>query len=347
MGFQVHPLLAGRLFALLALIPSFLTAQSTFLKDPDIVWAAEIEQDWVVDPPLENESEQGISTLKLLCRERNKLYSTPPALSPLVAYAASGGAFEIFEDAACTIPTHWQNIFVTTDNHTFDPETNEEIVRIACTDFEAQAFKAWRLRQVLTYYPNKAIWKSRVESIAPLIEIKNEDGDSIDTRPLFWFRPDNLQQKLTSNRIVWAKKTVNKQAKTHVSLTSFTPVKTTGGVTELLVEFQNVLEKKMKIRLYDVAEDRVLTPDERRSLLHRSDTFPYCFSEGPDGETVGIVSLELLHQVHYLRLVQTWYWDERRHRLSINLDAVAPLVDVLNNEGTLLFQRPLFYWRRR
>lgn len=64
-----------RLLFIFLLVPCFLTAQSEFLKDPDIVWAAEIEQDWVVDiPSLEAECDEGITTIKLLRITKNEQY---------------------------------------------------------------------------------------------------------------------------------------------------------------------------------------------------------------------------------------------------------------------------------
>jgi hypothetical protein len=51
--------------------------------------------------------------------------------------------------------------------------------------------------------------------------------------------------------------------------------------------------------------------------------------------------------IRELRLVQRWYWDERRARLSICLDAVAPLMDVHDDNGNFRYQKPLFYRRVR
>jgi len=54
---------------------AFSPPNPSFLKDPDIVWAAEIEQDWVVDiPSLEAECDEGITTIKLLRITKNEQY---------------------------------------------------------------------------------------------------------------------------------------------------------------------------------------------------------------------------------------------------------------------------------
>lgn len=62
------------------------------------------------------------------------------------------------------------------------------------------------------------------------------------------------------------------------------------------------------------------------------------------GSSVGHPEYKInLDHIRGLRFGQTWYWDERRHRLSICLDAVAPLLDVYDSMGNFRYLRPLFY----
>ena len=51
--------------------------------------------------------------------------------------------------------------------------------------------------------------------------------------------------------------------------------------------------------------------------------------------------------IHELRLIQTWYWDDKRHRLSIHLEGVAPMVDVLNDMEEVKYSKPMFYRRSK
>jgi hypothetical protein len=334
-----------RLFFLLSFLPTLLAAQSAFLKNPDIVWAAEIEQDWSVDfPSLEDEGAAGVTTLKLLRTKESEAYYSSLYLADLVFQAALRGQLPIFKDPECLIPADAFEVYPDKDTiMTFDPETYEEKRRVVYVEPQPfYDFKAWRLRQVLTYRTKTATWHTQVQAIAPLININNERGDSIGTRPLFWFRPDEKRPKLTASPIVWAKRTVNRQAKTQVPIASMKPQKTVGGTPELLLCLQDLVEKRMGIPLHD-ADGELLSIEMRQSMLHRSDTIIHCFSEEPNT----VIRLELLDRVHYLQLLQTWYWDARRHRLSICLDAVAPLSDVLDNEDNFRFRRPLFYQRTR
>ncbi len=337
-------------FALLwALCPCSIFAQSKVLKDPDIVWAAALEQDWVLDvPSLADEWQEGISTLKLLCEDPEKVFSTPPTLSSLVSYAAASGQIPIFSDPGCTISTDWRTVLGYSDQIIFDPDFNEEIVVKTCTYFDPEAFKSWRLRQVLAFHQKSHSWSTTVESIAPLARIVNEVGDSVDTRPIFWFKPFNNPRNLHSKQVVWAKKTVNKPAKTQVPIAVIEPIKQRGDFPGLLPTFEAIVLHHPEIPLYHGTEDRLFTPEERSTLILRTDTLIHCFAPPePDSGAVEVIFLNLLTQVQALRLVQTWYWDEKRHQLAICLDAIAPLRNVLDNEGNLRYVTPLYYQKAK
>ncbi len=339
-----------RLLFLLLFFPKFIIAQSAFFKDPDIIWATEIEQDWVVDvPSLDEEWHEGITTLKLLCKDPYNSAWLPTTLSALVTYAAISGKMDIYKDPACTLPTDWHSVFKYSDNHSFDPETFEVAEVSDMMLAEPQAFKRWRLRQVLAYHQKSATWTSTLESVAPLMTILNAEGDSVDIRPLFWFKPDNSRKNLNSSQILWAKRTVNRPAKTQVSIIPAKPEKFPEASSKLISATRHLVEHQMNIPLYHRSENRLLSPEERREWISQTDTVFYCFNDGPNGALYDLVQTETHHfeRVHELRLVQTWYWDERRSRLSICLDAVAPMVDVVDQEGNFRFSTPMFYRRSK
>jgi len=339
-----------RLLLFFFLVPALLPAQSDFLKNPDILRAAEIEQDWVVDiPSLETEWEEGITTLKLLRTENNAGYWSSPYLAELVFEAMTSGKLPVFKDPACTIPVDFLEMISAFKDtvSTFDPETYEEKTQVYYYEPNPlYDFKAWRLRQILAYHKD-ATWSTSVEAIAPLFLIKNKEGDSLGVRPLCWFRPDNKRQKLTSNNIVWAKQCINKQPKTQVPANPTHPVKITPGFQNPVPHLLGMLENDMKKTFYDTWSNKPLSVSERKSMLAKTDTV-VTFDPETYEEKVQVVRNELNpDNIRHLRLVQTWYWDERRHRLSICLDAVAPVIEVLDSQGNFRFLRPLFYWRAR
>jgi hypothetical protein len=333
-----------RLFCFLAFFPVLVFAQPDFLKDPDIVWAVELEQDWVLEIPLETEIDHGITTLKLLFDAPYELYQSAPNLSGLVFKSAAEGKLAIFSDESCSVRMDWASLFKFSDNHSFNPDTQEETMEIGFTHYEPDAVKLWRLKQVLAYHQKEATWSTHVEAIAPLLVIKNEEGDSVGTRPMFWFRPDNKPQKLSTNRIVWAKRVVNKQPQTQIPIIQGPLLKSAAKFPGLLPEIRAVVEHRIDIPLYHGTQNKLLGPEERSKLIARADTI---YVERSNGQGIDIIYWDILNDITKLRLVQTWYWDAQRNGLSICLDAVAPMRDFKDDAGDFRYSAPLFYRRTR
>jgi hypothetical protein len=200
---------------------------------------------------------------------------------------------------------------------------------------------------VLAYHRKGATWSTTVESIAPIVAVKNEDGDSVGTRALFWFRPDDHPRRLQSKHIVWAKKTVNRQPETSVEIAARRPLKISDGFQNPLPHTLKTLENDLKTPFYGILDEKSLSPAERKRLLTSQDSI-ITFDPETYEEKVVVVNNEInVGDIRELRLVQRWYWDERRARLSICLDAVAPLMDVHDDNGNFRYQKPLFYRRVR
>lgn len=360
-----------RFILFLSLLPTaFIVAQSNYLQNPDIVWATRIEQDWVIDnPSLENEWEDGITTLKLLRPKEYRWEWDSPFLADLVLDAAKNGDFPVFEDPECRIPMKIRKgekliyqgiegkilpvitetdmaIYVTDTVITFDPVTYDEKITVVTNEPDASQIYAWRLRQVLTYNAKKAIWNTTIEAIAPLLKESIPDADSFGLRPLFWFRPDDEQKNLRSKNIIWAKRIISKQPPTMLSFAAPHVLKASEGYQNPLVHQIRVLGTDMKKPFYGPGNEHPLSREERLSMLSRSDTV-VIFDPETYEEKVTVVSRNIdPASITQLRLMQTWYWDEKKHRLSIYLDAVAPMVDVKDSDGQVRFQQPLYYRRR-
>jgi hypothetical protein len=232
----------------------------------------------------------------------------------------------------------------------FDPVTYEE--QITAVLYQPEPFSvvvAWRLRQVLAYHKKSARWSTEVVGIAPLVEVRNWDNDTVELRPAFWFKPDNKRHKLHSKRIVWAKKTISdKQPRAEIPANLPNPLKVVKGFENPVSHLLSVFETKKKAPFYDSQGGKLLSLEERKNRMHRTDTtvsYNWETHEGTmDVEHKGISD----SMIQQLRLAQTWYWDDRRARLSICLDAVAPLEEVVyiqyyRKSKGLNYTRPLFY----
>ncbi len=370
-----------RLLLSLLFFSTILSAQSAFLKDPDIVWAAEIEQDWVVDiPSLEAEWDQGIITLKQVRSRENELHWSSPYLAELVYEAVRRGDLAVFRDSDCkeklninggfpkvatfaTVNSVTGDLnYFENDNHPvqvnnlngfqyvdtiiiFDPVTYEE--QITAVLYQPEPFSvvvAWRLRQVLAYHKKSARWSTEVVGIAPLVEVRNWDNDTVELRPAFWFKPDNKRHKLHSKRIVWAKKTISdKQPRTEIPANLPNSLKVVRGFENPMSHLLSVFETKKKSPFYDSQGGKLLSLEERKNRMHRTDTI-VSYDRITSEETITIEQKGIRDSlIQQIRLVQTWHWDARRARLSICLDAVAPIEGVFNNMGDIRYTRPLFY----
>ncbi len=82
---------------------------------------------------------------------------------------------------------------------------------------------------------------------------------------------------------------------------------------------------------------------DRLSIVSKVDTV-ITFDPETYEEKVVIVRNDInLNNIKSLRLLQTWYWDERKNRLSICSDQVGPIIDMIDYNGNLRFSRPLYY----
>lgn len=335
-----------RLFLFFTLFPLLLAAQPGAGKQTNRSWSAEIEQDWQLDfPTFAAEEAAGVSTLKLLRADLSKGFGSSIFLAELVYNEMGLDRMAIFEDPDCSIPTTWDKVF-RSQAVTIDPETGEEKVVIGCLDINpSETFKNWRVRQILSYREKDVVWQGTLKAVAPLMELRNNNGDSIGMKPLFWFRPGNTRPALTDPDIVWAKKTVNTQTKTLVPITRISPMAAGDTLPPLLNHLREVVEQRLNIPVYKSNSREMYTAEERRTLITRTDTATYCFSGGPNGESFFVVHFDRFEAVHYLQLEQSWYWDQRRRRLSICLDAVAPLQDRYTNEGDFRDRKPMFIMR--
>jgi len=340
-----------RLILLLLFFTPALLAQSPLLKDSDVVWAAEIEQDWVIDiSSIENEWDQGVITLKQLRSRENELHWSSPYLAELVFEAVQKRKVDVFKDPGCSITAGDFLEYRGADTIvTFDPVTYEEQVVIVRNEIQPlKDIKGWRLRQILAYHKKSATWSTTVTAIAPLVIIYGLEGDSLDIRPLFWFKPDNKPQKLENRRISWVKKTISgKQAGTKVLIDSLNLIKVIPGFENPIVHQLEQFGTDQKAAFYDSQGDKLLGFEVRRGMMTKTDTIeifdPETYEKSLLVEPKGIKVAE----ISQLRLVQTWYWDTEKARLSIHLDAVAPIEPVFDDRGRFRYAKPLFYRRAK
>jgi hypothetical protein len=303
----------------------------------------ETQQDWRIDGlPLDAEADSGITTVKLLIEPPDLSFGQSPFLAELVCNAAVLGKMKIYRDPACSIPVDWMQVLGYNEVYV-DTATGEEVMRIGCTDFEPMAVAGWRVLQTVVLKPDGDQWQVRVRAVAPLVKEKNAEGDSIGMRALFWFEPANDCPEPGERRITWAKRLVNLQQKTLIPIGQGARGEVVGE--DLGEYWRGLLEKRLRIPLYDASNEVLISQKDRLAMLTVSDTAIHCFSS--DTSMYSIIRHDRMEDVKNLALIQIWCWEPHRNRLSICTEAVGPLRDVHDNEGNIRFRKPLFFRRTR
>ncbi len=86
---------------------------------------------------------------------------------------------------------------------------------------------------------------------------------------------------------------------------------------------------------------------DRKAMLFTTDSV-LTFDPETYEEKLVVVKNEIrAADVYRLRLVEDWFWDERKGRLVIRLHSVAPMIDQFDDMGNFRAERGLFYCRKR
>jgi gliding motility associated protien GldN len=79
---------------------------------------------------------------------------------------------------------------------TFDPETFEEIVQVVVNDLNPQDIKRYRLKEVYFFDEEKSEMDVRILGIAPIIDRLDENGNFLNSGPMFWAYYPELREIL-------------------------------------------------------------------------------------------------------------------------------------------------------
>jgi gliding motility associated protien GldN len=69
---------------------------------------------------------------------------------------------------------------------TFDPETFEEIVQVVVNDLNPEDIKKYRLKEVYFFDEEKSTLDVRILGIAPIIDRVDNNGNFLNSGPMFW-----------------------------------------------------------------------------------------------------------------------------------------------------------------
>jgi gliding motility associated protien GldN len=141
-------------------------------------------------------------------REKMNLAFTNPE-APLfncLSKAALNGEITVYssEDDKFTIPMSQEEVQRTLQQEdtvsVVDVNTMEETIQVVQSELNWEDVKRFRIKEVWWFDKNRGELRQRILGIAPLIEVKNDNGDFLFERPLFWVHYPSVRPLLARQK---------------------------------------------------------------------------------------------------------------------------------------------------
>ncbi|MBL7802819.1 MAG: hypothetical protein JNL02_03720 [Saprospiraceae bacterium] len=327
---------------LLLLLASAGAQRSDILSDPDVVWAAEIEMLLVFDGAGHiPESADTLNTVAVLKDQhtgrQDELFYRPDGLTDHLFQMAWSGSSPVFAGNDPGRPlslSDLDKLLVYRDTAVlwFDNESSDVLVM----ETGPEDCPYLRVRQLLFYRARTADFGLITLAIGPALP---------DGRVLFWWnvpaekRADMRKfPSLDNPNIHWARR---------IRTNNVSPdLKQLHSLKQpdyaVMPDFLSAARNRAAVELFDV-DWKPLSLERREQVFSRIDTLETFDFEAFEEHIVTQPFLLNPDLVGRLRLVQNWYWDDKRQMLLTRLVAVAPLQEIRSDDGAFRYWRPLFY----
>lgn len=336
-------------FTLLTLTPALLRAQyDDLLQKRRYTWVAEYTADYELNPQYSDlvETEMNLAQVVRLQNPqgRNGLFpelEMPHYLSEALLQGLQAGHFACFADEQLAQPLlHWQVDRLLNKCDTIVTAADEPF-SVVVSPLPAREIDLFRVRQVLFFDARKKAFGARLLAIAPVVNLRDGEGNFIGRKPLLWIKVPP-QRNCQSRK---AARAANYVVQTFMRENAPAPddLKAAKGPLNLRKWAADDVRRPAHTAL-DYTDFRVLDKAQLRAQIIKNDTI-VVFAPDTFMETPVVVQENAAERVEKIRLVQNWYYDERRHRLTTLVVAVAPLAAVRDEDGYLRYYKPLFYSR--
>ena len=84
---------------------------------------------------------------------------------------------------------------------TFDPETYEEQIQVVTNELNHEDVKRFRLKEVWFFDEETSTLQVRILGIAPLIDVKDDNGNFLYELPMFWVYYPEARKVLARERV--------------------------------------------------------------------------------------------------------------------------------------------------
>jgi Gliding motility associated protein GldN len=328
---------------ILCFVASFSNAQiEKLLKNKDITWVVEVENDLLFQDfqPNRSQNDNIVNTLKI---SKGDDYATDNCafLINKISNAIKTEKLVVFNDKNLTDRFSKHGYASVDTVQSIDPETYEVSLKVLINSNWIQGFRFMRVKQLVFYNSKNASWGIQTLAVSPLYLINFEE--TITRKPSFWIPVDNKKLKLSSKSVVWAIKTSSSE-ESNIDFSKATILKNTLNETPLTAFIdQAKSNKKFKAYNYhDCKEVLSLSNLSKRIVPEKDTTFPL------DPETqLPILSTPFIAKnddfdVLKLKIVQDWFWDDKKQRLCVHTRALAPVKKHVYHVDYGL-EMPLFY----
>ncbi len=330
----------------------FLPAALTFaqpkgwLTNPDIVWAAEYTTDFVMN--LEDEANPYLvhpNHLDVIQFQNssveNGLYGRltylPKYLSQQLLSDTSRRGFAYYTDSLVEQRMTQDALYRSLVRIDTGYSCEEGGTFFIKNEVEYEQVWCFRVRQLFWYNQKSKAFDCQLLAYAPVVHTRDDEGNIIGSRPLFWLKADSDPPKSFKSKhfnYVFQTKMVDNAPR----LEDFKVLK--GGL-----DFKEFFKEEMAAPsrpCFDNSEYKPVSPAVLLEECFGTDTI-VTFDDNTYEEVVSVVKRDCIGQIEKVRFVQNWYYDERQHRLYARLVGVAPLSAVRGSEGDFRYYKPLFY----
>lgn len=323
-------------------------------KDPNITWLAVYEADFFFSPTEKSQPDERflLRKLALPSEDECKAWNSTNWVFDWIYWHYLHPESKLYADADLSRPlskAEISSLLTTIDTIiTFDSETYEELIQVVRNDLNPADIQSVRVKQALYYNQGKGVFDTRVLALAPLVTITDPTGKPIGKKQVAWIpmdgkMPINFSQK--DPDIVWIGQTIGNSS--WLDLKTLNVVK--NSLKQTLVEtiHSEALSGNHKVENHAGygCGNFLMQEELKRTFGSYVDTV-ITFDPATFEETMQVTRYDLApSDIDKIRLVQEWYFDNRRKQLFNRVLAVCPMFTKREKKGRSDAYFPLYYLR--
>jgi hypothetical protein len=327
------------------------------LKNPDVVWAAELRLTFALDPPESGDLTygRGMNSKAML-----KFIHTGPGmpdedLNTLSAHLMnlcveeSAPSYELNGSGAQMDLNTRKQLFCCDTVIVCFADSTEDPIRVVQNQYSPEIIKAVELRQLLFFNGKSARFDLYTYAFAPIFGRwypESQTFQPINAMNDFWFKMPSYSKRrqrrlpdLHDPDINWVCR-----FRTDGNMPAIDSIRILKGSNNTPV-MKAVFERFLTDPDYeavDVLEWKPIPFSKRREVVPQSQDTRHSLGQDTRHSLAPAVSDSFIRQVQ-IRLIEDCYWDDKRKQLTVVPVAFAPMENVLDEEGNLRFRRPYFY----